>query len=199
MLRPLQVAAGLIDVERRHPGHVRLDHPVEHRVERSRIGFAPELARPAEAIHLVGVVVRGREVLYAIEQRGIGNAVPVLDAGGAELDVIPRIRLVDAGVVRDAESLLVRLVLHRRHQVAVDAEELDAVDTHPLELAARGFAPARRCASAHRPRSIGVDEEARRGDFALARCGRAAASVFRVSLNTSRTVVMPQASQSLSS
>ena len=113
VLRALQVAAGLVDVERRHPRDVRLHHAVEHLAEPLRIGFAPQVAGVAEAVGLVVVVVARGKALHAALDGRVRNAVPVLDAGGAELDVVPGVGLFDAGVVRDAQAQLVRLVLHR--------------------------------------------------------------------------------------
>ena len=127
------------------------------------IGFAPEMARPAKAIRLVVVVVVRRKALHAVEDRGVGNAVPVLDARRAEVDVVPGVRLFDADVVRDAQSFLVRLVLHRLHDVAVDAEQLDAVDALRLE---RAHARARRV-GVGRPAELRIDEDARRRERAL--------------------------------
>ena len=138
ILGALQIAAGLVDVERGHPGDVRLHHAVEHLAEALRVGFAPQVAGVAETVGLVVVVVSGREVLPAALDGGVRNAVPVLDAGGAELDVVPGVGLFDAGVVRDAQSHLVRLVLHRAHDVAIDAEDLDAVGALLLQRTARG-------------------------------------------------------------
>ena len=65
----------------------------------------------------------------------------MLDARRAEVDVVPGVGLLDADVMRDAQSRLVRFVLHRRHDVAIDAEQLDAVDALRLE---RAHARARR-------------------------------------------------------
>jgi hypothetical protein len=89
----------------------------------------------------------------------------VLDRRRAEADVVPRRGLLNADVVGNAEPLLPRLVEHRLHEIAVDAAELDAVDTHPLELAdalARLLGrPRNRLGSVAR-----VDEEARARDLA---------------------------------
>ena len=59
----------------------------------------------------------------------------MLDAGGAELDVVPGVGLFHAGVMRDAQAELVRFVFHRLHGVAIDAQDLDAVGAHLLQFA----------------------------------------------------------------
>ena len=64
------------------------------------------------------------------------------------LDVVPRVGLLDARVVRDPQLRLVRLVLHRRHHVAIDAEDLDAI--HALCFSSRTRARAA-AASVGRP------------------------------------------------
>ena len=135
-LRPgaLQVAARLVDVERRNPGDAGRRHSVEHLREQLGLGLAPEAPRIAEPVGLVVVVVAGGEVLDLAFDRGVGDAVPVLDAGRAELDVVPGVGLLHSGVVRDAQARLVRLVLHRRHEVAVDPGELDAVGPEGPQL-----------------------------------------------------------------
>ena len=66
-------------------------------------------------------------MLDAVVEGGVGNAVPVLDAGGAELDIVPGVGFFHAHVVRDAQAELVRFILGRFHDVAMDAQELDAV------------------------------------------------------------------------
>ena len=87
----------------------------------------------------------------------------MLDAGGAELDVVPGVGLFDAGVVRDAQSHFVRLVLHGGHDVAIDAEDLDAIDALLFQRlhAGAGFGGIARAAE------HGIDENARRGEFPL--------------------------------
>src|ERR1035437_4213103 len=167
-LRALEVTARFIDVERRHPGDVGAHHRGEHGVEQLGVGLAPEPARPAEAVGLVEVVVFARKVLAAVGNGGVGNAVPVLDAGGAELDVVPRVGLFDADVVRDAQPDLVRLVFHGLHDVALDAEDLDAVGAELLERLHAGAGLGGRmdgdAAIEHR-----VREDARRDDLATPR------------------------------
>ena len=133
-LRALQVATGFIDVHRRHPRHIRLHHRGQQRVENFRIGFAPETTGPAKAVGLIGVVVVAREMLPQIGNRRVRNAVPVFDGGGAELHIVPCIRLFHANVMRDAQAEFVRLVFHGRHDVALDAADLDAVDAKPLHV-----------------------------------------------------------------
>ena len=85
------------------------------------------MAGVAEAIGFVVVVVAGGEILHAVVDRGVGDAVPVLDAGGAELDIVPGVGFFHAHVMRDAQAELVRFILGRFHDVAIDAQEFDAV------------------------------------------------------------------------
>src|SRR5439155_6263662 len=122
--------------------------------------LAPEVTGPAKAICLVVVVVRRRETLYAVRDRRIGDTVPVLDARRAEVDIVPGVGFLDADMVRDPQAELVRFVFHGLHDVAVDAEDLDPVGAHVLELA---HARARRL-RAGRPPELRINEHARRGD-----------------------------------
>src|ERR1022692_1051241 len=163
VLRALQVAAGPVDIQGRYPGDVRLHHAVEHLAEAFRVGLAPQVAGVAEPVGLVVVVVSGGKALYAAFDGRVRDAVPVLDAGSAEFNVVPGVGLFDAGVVGDAQSHFVRLVLHGAHGVAIDAEDLDAVDALLFErLHARpGFGGIAR-APEH-----GIDENARRSEFSL--------------------------------
>jgi hypothetical protein len=88
----------------------------------------------------------------------------VFDARRAECDVIPRVGLLHADVMRDAQAEPVRLVLHGLHDVAIDVEDLDAVGAHPLELLdarARLLGRPRH----RRPGELGIDEDARCGDL----------------------------------
>jgi hypothetical protein len=55
----------------------------------------------------------------------------MLDAGGSELDVIPGVGLLDAGVMSDAEFVLGGLVFHGLLHVAIDALDLDAIRPWP--------------------------------------------------------------------
>ena len=114
-----------VDRERRHPGHVVLDHQVEHVRELLAVEVVldVEFAGAAEAVDLVVGVVVGREVLDAVERR-VGDAVEVLDGGDAEFGEVLRGGLLDGDVRRGAQVLLVRFVEHRLEQVAVDAEDL---------------------------------------------------------------------------
>src|ERR1039458_6100343 len=130
---------------------------------RIRSGLAPQVAGVAEPVGLVVVVVAGGEALHAALDGRIRDAVPVLDAGGAELDVVPGVGLFDAGVVGDTQSHFVRLVLHGGHDIAVDAENLDAVDALLFQRlhAGAGFGGIARTAE------HGIDEDARRGEFPL--------------------------------
>jgi hypothetical protein len=111
-LCPLQIARRFVNVERRHPGDLRGNQRVEHLSEQHGIGLTPQTSRPTEAVCLVSVVVVGGEVLAAIGDRCVGNAIPVLDARRAEACVVERVRLLDARVMSDAQSHLVRFVEH---------------------------------------------------------------------------------------
>ena len=51
----------------------------------------------------------------------------MLDAGGAQSDVVPRIGLFDAGVVCNPKTCSTRLVFHCRHDIAIGTDELDSV------------------------------------------------------------------------
>ncbi len=53
----------------------------------------------------------------------------MLDAGRAKLDVIPRIRFLDADVVHYMHALLLGFVHHRRHQITVHRVCFDAFET----------------------------------------------------------------------
>ena len=78
-LRTLEVAACLVDVERRHPGDAGADHRHQHGIQQFRIRLAPEAPGPTEAIRLVQIVVVAREMLAEIRNGSVGDAVPVLD------------------------------------------------------------------------------------------------------------------------
>src|SRR5580704_6673135 len=93
------------------------------------------MAGVAEPVGFIVVVIGGGKILAATLDGGIGDAVPVLDTGGAELDVVPGVGLFDAGVMGDAQSVLVCLVFHGFHYVAIDAQDLDAIHAHGFELA----------------------------------------------------------------
>ena len=136
---------------------------LQHFGEALGIGLAPEMAGVAEAIGLVVVVVGGGEILYAVFDGGVGDAVPMFDAGGAEMNVVPRVGLFHAGVMRDAQTELVRLRFHGLHGVAVDAQNLDAVGAGLLQLAHVGHGLLGRARAAEH----GVNENARRGDLAV--------------------------------
>jgi hypothetical protein len=88
----------------------------------------------------------------------------VLYASGAELDVVPGVGLFDTGVMGNTQSVLVRLILHGFHDVAIDAQDLDAIHTHGFELANSGaaFVPIARdrIAIEHR-----IDKDAGRDDL----------------------------------
>ena len=121
------------------------------------------MAGVAEAIGLVVVVIGGREILHPALDGRVGNAVPVLDAGGTELDIVPGIGFFHAGVVGDAQAEFMRFVLHGRHDVAIDAHYLDPIGAHLLERAHAGHSFGGVAGAAEH----GVDENARRGDLAL--------------------------------
>jgi len=87
----------------------------------------------------------------------------VLDAGGAEMDVVPRVGLFDARMVSHAQCERVRLGFHGLHGVAVDAQYLDAVGAGLLEFADVGDGFLRGA----RPSEHGVNEDARGGDLAF--------------------------------
>ncbi len=67
------------------------------------------------------------------------------------------------GVMRDAQPQLVGLVLHRRHDVAIDAQNLDAVRALLLQR----LHPGARFRGTARAAEHRIDENARRRDFAL--------------------------------
>src|SRR6266581_2791165 len=93
------------------------------------------MSGPPKTIDLISIVVARWKILDAILDGRIGNSVPVLDARCAEVDVVPRVGLFDADVVRDAKSKLVRFVLDGRHEIAIDAEYFDSVHPHFFEIA----------------------------------------------------------------
>ena len=131
----LEVSGRLIDIECRHPRYLRGNERVQHLAEQGGVRLAPEAPRPAKAIRLVAVVVRRWEMLPAFGNGRVRNAIPVLDARGAESRVVPRVGLLHAGMVRHAKPHRVRFLEHGLHDVAVDAQDLDAVHAHRLELA----------------------------------------------------------------
>lgn len=111
------------------PSDVCIDHALQDVVEHGRICLAPQAAGVAKAIDLVvGVVIR-RKILSTAGDSCIRNAVPMLDAGRAKLDVIPRIRFLDADVVHYMHALLLGFVHHRRHQITVHRVCFDAFET----------------------------------------------------------------------
>src|SRR5512132_920364 len=118
-----------------------------------------------EPVDLVEIVIAGWKSLNTVRQRRIGNAVPVLDGGRAEPDVVPGIRLLDADMMRDAKAELMGFVFHCLHDVAVGAEELDAVRAHPLELA-HTLTRLRRILWPRRIGEARVDENPRARDVA---------------------------------
>ena len=132
------------------------------------------MAGVAEAVRLIVVVVARRETLHAALDGRVGNAVPVLDAGGAEVDVVPGVGLFHAHVVRHAQPEFVGFVFDGVHQVAVDAQQFHPVGAHLLQAA---DARAGLLGGAHAAQH-GVDEDARRGDLAL----RALAAQFERAL-----------------
>ena len=133
-LRPLQIPARFVDIERRDPRHIRLDHCGQHFLQLVRLGFPPESPRVTKAMYFVGNVEVGGEILHAVGNGRIGNAVPMFDAGGTILDVVPGVGLGYGCMVRHAQPDLVRFVHHGLHHVALDGRNLDAIDAQPLEL-----------------------------------------------------------------
>ena len=134
---------------------------VSTRVELGRIGFPPQVPRPAEAVALVVVVVGRGEILRSLEG-GVRDAVPVLERGHAEGGRVAGVGLLDAHMMGDLEAELLRLVDGGLHDVAVHAEDLDPVHALLLERA-DGLADlvGRRAG-----RGL-VEIEARRGDRAF--------------------------------
>src|SRR5579871_3760210 len=117
----------------------------------------------SKAVCLVVVVISRGKILAPALDGGVGNAVPMLDAGRSELDVIPGIGLFDSGVMSDAKTVLVRLVFHGLHDVPIDTKDLNAVDTHGLELDPRAAlvrVTRRWTLVKHR-----INEDARSGDL----------------------------------
>src|SRR5262245_59288180 len=124
------------------------------------------MPRIAKAVYLIIIVIAWGEILSAAVYRRIRDAVPVFNARRAELHIIPRIGFGDGGMVRGAKSLLMRFIEHRRHQIAVNGEEFNAVQPRRFYLAH----PRPRFFHIARCRRIvidAVDEKARRGDFSL--------------------------------
>src|SRR5438552_17347336 len=62
----------------------------------------------------------------------------MFDAGGSELDVVPRVGFFHSGMMRNTQLQFVRLVQHRLHHVAINYQDLDAIRTHGFELANPG-------------------------------------------------------------
>ncbi len=104
------------------------DHEVEHLGELRpvQVVLQVQLAGAAEAVHLVVRVVVGRKRLDAVE-RGVGDAVEMLDRRDPQLGVIPGVGLLDGDVRGAAQAERVRLVERRFQQIAIGAEELEAV------------------------------------------------------------------------
>src|SRR5579872_2287472 len=118
----------------------------------------------SKAVCLVVVVISRGKILAPALDGGVGNAVPMLDAGRSELDVIPGIGLFDSGVMSDAKTVLVRLVFHGLHDVPIDTKDLNAVDTHGFELAY----PRATLVRVSRRRTLvkhRINEDARSGDL----------------------------------
>src|SRR5438105_15839398 len=93
------------------------------------------MSGPPKAIQLVSIVVARRKILDAILDCRIGNSIPVLDARGAEVDVIPRVGFLGADVMCDAKAEFVCFVFYGRHEIAIDAEDFDSVHAHFFEIA----------------------------------------------------------------
>src|SRR5258706_15324332 len=91
-------------------GEVGLYKARQHFTKFVRIRLAPQMAGVAKAVGLIAVVVTRGKALHTVGNGGIRDSVPVLDGAGAEADVVPRVGLVDTGMVRDGKTQLMRLV-----------------------------------------------------------------------------------------
>src|SRR4051794_30761467 len=138
VLSAVQIAAGFIDIESRNPVDVGFDHSSENVLQSLWISLAPEVAGVTEAVGFVVVVVAGGKVLNTFGDGGVRNAVPVLDAAGAETDVVPGIGFFYASVVSDGQSDFVSFVRGGFHDVPVHAKEFDTVGAHLFELTNTG-------------------------------------------------------------
>src|SRR5262245_35701545 len=134
VLRAHQVAAGLVDRERRIPRDVSLHHPLDHLVQLRRVGLRVQLAGAAEAVDFVRVVHLRRERLDA-GQRRVGDAVEMFDRVDAEVDVVVGGGLLDGDVRRGPEPERVGLVHDRFELIAIHADDLQAVGAFLLHLA----------------------------------------------------------------
>ena len=134
VLRPHQVAAGLVDRERRIPRDVALHHPVDDLVQLRRVGLRVQLAGAPEAVDLVRVVHLRRERLDA-GQRRVGDTVEMFDRVDAQVDVVVGGGLLDRDVRRGAKPERVGLVHDRFELIAIHADDLQAVGAFLLHLA----------------------------------------------------------------
>ncbi len=106
--RPHQVAARLVDGEGGVDREVEPDQLVDHRVPAFAAAFGrllPQLARFAEAVLLVEVVVVERILLQgAVDEKRLGQAVPVLHRGEAPARGVEHVhpRHLHLGVVAGA-------------------------------------------------------------------------------------------------
>src|SRR5258706_4788821 len=106
ILRALQIATGFVDFERRIPCDVGLHHSIKDFFQQVWICYAPQAAGVTEPVRLIVVVISGREILASAFDSRVRNAVPMFDAGGSELDVVPRVGFFHSGVMRHAQSNL---------------------------------------------------------------------------------------------
>ena len=98
------------------------------------IGLGVEFAGAAEAMDLVGVVHLRREVLDAVE-RGVGDAVEMLDRIDAQLGVVLGGGLFNGDVRRRPHVELVRLVHDRFELIAIHADDLQSIRAALLDVA----------------------------------------------------------------
>ena len=129
VLRVDQIARRLVGGHRRAPRDAFRHHVVEQLRELGlvEVRLRVELAGAAEAVNLVGVVHLRRKVLDAVE-RGVGDAVEVLDAVDADVDEIARGRFADRDVHGRRQADLLRFVERGRRLIAIHrADQLDAV------------------------------------------------------------------------
>ena len=161
-LRPLQVAAGFIDLERRVPRHVVRDHGIEQLRQLFPIRLAPQPPGPAEPVALVHVVVRRRKVLHTARNRGIRNPVPVLNRSHLIANGVIGPRLFHANVLRHRQAQLVRLIERRVHRVPPCANDLEPIGPGLLDLL---HPPPRRLRITH-PAQHRIHKHVRRNDLA---------------------------------
>ncbi len=161
--RAREIAVRLVDGERRIPGDVVRDHRVDHRRETRRIRLTPEVPGPAEAVELVVVAVLRGKVLPAGD-RGVGDAVPVLDRAHAEPHGVERLELLHLHVGGDRQVEPLCLLADRAPHVGAVDEDLEPLRALRLERAHLGPRLVRRVGG-----DDGVGDDRRRSDAVLGR------------------------------